>query len=193
MLLDGHDVRTLPQRTLRRGIGFVLQDVFLFAGDVRSNIRLNDPTITDAQVEAAARAVGADAFIRQLPQGYDTVLSERGTTLSTGQRQLIAFARALAFDPAILVLDEATASIDSETEAVIQEALARLSANRTTLVVAHRLSTIQHADRIVVLHRGEVREAGTHAELLLRGGLYHKLWSLQAQSLDTASRPGETA
>lgn len=189
--IDGHDVRDLPQATLRRGIGFVLQDVFLFAGDIRGNIRLNDPGITDAQVEEAARAVGADAFIRQLPQGYDTVLSERGTTLSTGQRQLIAFARALAFDPAILVLDEATANIDSETEAVIQEALARLCAGRTTLVVAHRLSTIQHADRIVVLHKGEIREVGTHAELVARKGLYHKLWRLQFEALE--ARPTERA
>ncbi|MBO9542132.1 ABC transporter ATP-binding protein [bacterium] len=189
--LDGHDVRALPQATLRRGIGFVLQDVFLFASDIRSNIRLNDPTITDAQVEEAARAVGAEAFIRQLPQGYDTVLSERGTTLSTGQRQLLAFARALAFDPAILVLDEATANIDSETEAVIQEALARLCAGRTTLIVAHRLSTIQHADRIVVLHKGEVREVGTHAELLKREGLYHKLWRLQFEALE--AHPAERA
>jgi ABC-type multidrug transport system fused ATPase/permease subunit len=179
--LDGQDVRDLTQASLRRGIGFVLQDVFLFAGDVRGNIRLDHPEISPEAVEEAARAVGADAFIRDLPGGYEAQLTERGSTLSTGQRQLIAFARALAFDPAILVLDEATANVDSETEAVIQEALRRLTAGRTTLIVAHRLSTIQRADRILVLHRGEIRETGTHAELIAREGLYHKLWRLQAE------------
>jgi len=177
--VDGADVRELGQAALRRGIGFVLQDVFLFAGDVQANIRLDHPDITPEQVEAAAQAVGADSFIRALPGGYASKVSERGSTFSTGERQLIAFARALAFDPAILVLDEATAHVDSETEAVIQEALSRLCKGRTTLIVAHRLSTIQHADRIVVLHKGEIREVGTHAQLLARKGLYHKLWRLQ--------------
>ncbi|HEY9854657.1 MAG TPA: ABC transporter ATP-binding protein [Stenomitos sp.] len=177
--VDGEDVRDLGQAALRRGIGFVLQDVFLFAGDVQANIRLDHPDITPEQVEAAARAVGADRFIRALPGGYAAKVSERGSTFSTGERQLIAFSRALAFDPAILVLDEATAHVDSETEAVIQETLSRLCAGRTTLIVAHRLSTIQHADRIVVLHKGEIREVGTHAQLLAQKGLYHKLWRLQ--------------
>lgn len=180
--VDGRDVREYSQASLRRGIGFVLQDVFLFAGDVQGNIRLDHPDITPEQVEAAARAVGADRFIRALPGAYAAKVSEGGSTFSSGERQLIAFARALAFDPAILVLDEATAHVDSETEAVIQEALGRLCQGRTTLIVAHRLSTIQHADRIVVLHKGEIRETGTHAELLARQGLYYKLWRLQVEA-----------
>ncbi len=180
--VDGVDVREFDQAALRRGIGFVLQDVFLFAGDVQSNIRLDHPEITPEQVEAAARAVGADRFIRALPGGYAAPVSERGSTFSTGERQLIAFARALAFDPAILVLDEATAHVDSETEALVQEALSRLTKGRTTLIVAHRLSTIQHADRIVVLHKGEIREVGSHTELLAQQGLYYNLWRLQVEA-----------
>lgn len=183
--VDGVDVRKYAQASLRRGIGFVLQDVFLFAGDVQANIRLDHPEIGPERVEAAARAVGADGFIRALPGGYGARVSERGSTFSTGERQLIAFARALAFDPAILVLDEATAHVDSQTEAVIQEALGRLCRGRTTLIVAHRLSTIQHADRIVVLHKGEIKEVGTHAELLAQEGLYYKLWRLQFEAVAT--------
>lgn len=179
VLIDGVNVQAMDQQALRRSVGLVAQDVFLFTGDIRSNIRLGNPAITDAQIEAAAKAVGADEFIRALPGGYAAPVVERGATLSAGQRQLISFARALAFDPPILILDEATANIDSETEAQIQEALKTLTAGRTTFIVAHRLSTIQHADQIVVLHKGQIREQGTHAELLAKEGLYYKLWRLQ--------------
>ncbi|MCL5045597.1 MAG: ABC transporter ATP-binding protein/permease, partial [Actinobacteria bacterium] len=179
VLVDGADVRTLSQSDLRRHIGLVHQDVFLFTGDVKGNIRLNAPDITDEAIRRAAEAVSADPFIRALPNGYDEPVAERGATLSAGQRQLLAFARALAFDPAILVLDEATASIDSETEMLIQRALRELTRGRTTLIVAHRLSTIQDADQIIVLHKGRIREQGTHQELLARQGLYYKLWRIQ--------------
>ncbi|HYF76073.1 MAG TPA: ABC transporter ATP-binding protein [Symbiobacteriaceae bacterium] len=179
VLIDGRNVKQLAQTDLRRNVGLVAQDVFLFTGDIKSNIRLGNEQITDEQVIAAARAVEADRFIRMLPNGYEEPVVERGATLSAGQRQLISFARALAFDPAILILDEATASIDSETEAVIQRALRTLTKGRTTFIVAHRLSTIQHADQIIVLHKGKIRERGTHAELLEKQGLYYKLWRLQ--------------
>jgi ATP-binding cassette subfamily B multidrug efflux pump len=179
VLIDGVNVKSMAQNDLRRHVGLVAQDVFLFTGDIRSNIRLGNPEITDEQIEAAARAVGADEFIRALPGGYAEPVVERGATLSAGQRQLISFARALAFDPPILVLDEATANIDSETEAQIQSALRTLTQGRTTFIVAHRLSTIQHADQIIVLHKGQIRERGTHAELLAQEGLYYKLWRLQ--------------
>jgi ATP-binding cassette subfamily B multidrug efflux pump len=179
VLIDGVNVKAMAQNDLRRHVGLVAQDVFLFTGDIRSNIRLGNPAITDEQIEAAARAVGADEFIRALPGGYAEPVVERGATLSAGQRQLISFARALAFDPPILVLDEATANIDSETEAQIQSALRTLTKGRTTFIVAHRLSTIQHADQIIVLHKGQIRERGTHAELLAQEGLYYKLWRLQ--------------
>jgi ABC-type multidrug transport system fused ATPase/permease subunit len=157
----------------------VLQDVFLFSQDVGYNIRLGATEIDDARVRAAAQRVGADAFIGRLPRGYDQPLGERGSTLSVGERQLVSFARALAFDPAVLVLDEATSSVDSEIEAKIEAATDELLEGRTSLVIAHRLSTVQNADRIVVMHRGEIREQGTHDELLEAGGLYARLHELQ--------------
>lgn len=179
VLIDGRDVRDWPQAELRRRVGTVMQDVFLFAGDVLGNISLDEPGISREAAERAAVVVGADPFIRRLPKGYDEPVVERGMTLSAGQRQLISFARALAYDPAVLVLDEATASIDSETESALQKAMKAVSADRTTLVVAHRLSTIQDADCIFVMHKGEIREAGRHAELVTRNGLYQRLWQLQ--------------
>jgi ABC-type multidrug transport system fused ATPase/permease subunit len=177
--LHGVDVRRWRRHDLRHRVGTVMQDVFLFAGDIADNIALGEPSIGRAEVERAAEAVGADAFIRRLPAGFDEPVVERGQTLSTGQRQLISFARALAFDPEVLVLDEATASVDSETEAYLQAATRAAARGRTTLVVAHRLSTIQDADRIYVLDHGRVVEAGNHAALLAAGGLYRTLWELQ--------------
>jgi ATP-binding cassette subfamily B multidrug efflux pump len=180
ILLDGVDLRELDQATLRHQLGIVLQDPFLFAGTLAHNIRLNDPTIDDARVREAARRVGAAAFIERLPGGYEHVVRERGAGLSTGQKQLIAFARALAHDPRVLlVLDEATSSVDAETEARISAALRELGRGRTVIAIAHRLSTVQEMDRIVVLHKGRVAEQGTHAELLARRGLYYRLWELQ--------------
>ena len=183
ILVDGVDVRDHEQRALRRRIGVVLQDVFLFSGSIEDNIRLEDHSITDEQVRAAAAYVNAAPFIERLSDGYAHKVGERGCNLSTGQRQLVAFARALAHEPDILVLDEATSSIDTETEMLIQDAINRLldgdGRRRTCIVIAHRLSTIQHADRIVVLHHGEVHEVGTHQELLARGGLYRTLYELQ--------------
>ena len=179
--IDGMDVREIDPRRLRASISVVLQDVFLFTGTVEWNIRLGEERIDRAAVEQAARHVNAATFIERLPDGYESEVLERGATLSAGQRQLLAFARALAFDPAILVLDEATSSVDTETEALIQDALEKLMADRTTIVIAHRLSTIQQADKIIVLHKGEVREVGTHRELLERQGIYHRLYRLQYQ------------
>lgn len=178
VLIDGHDVKDLPQELLRRRVGLVQQDVFLFTGTIRENLKLGQE-LSDEAVERAARLVGAHDFIMRLPEGYETPVAERGATLSLGERQLIAFARALATDPAILILDEATAHIDSESERIIQEALQTVSKDRTTLIVAHRLSTIQHADQIIVMHKGRIHERGTHAELLKQGGIYHSLWRIQ--------------
>ncbi len=157
----------------------MLQDVFLFSGDIAGNISLGRPEITPAIMEEAARRVNAWPFIRALPGGLQERIRERGTNLSTGQRQLLAFARALAYDPTILVLDEATSSVDTETEMLIQDALLTLMRDRTSVVIAHRLSTIEHADRIIVLHHGMVREIGTHAELIEARGIYHRLYQLQ--------------
>jgi len=179
ILFDGVPVSRVPVAELRGRISLVLQDVFLFSEDVRSNIRLGRADITDDAVRDAAVRVGADRFVTRLPGGYAQPLGERGTSLSVGERQLVSFARALAFDPLVLVLDEATSSVDSELEAHIDEALQKLMQGRTSLVIAHRLSTIQSADQILVLHHGEVRERGTHAELLRRGGLYARLYELQ--------------
>ena len=177
--IDGVDIRELDLSSLRRAVGQVQQDVFLFTGDIRGNIRLRNDSISDEAVEEAAKFVGADGFIRALEHGYEEAVTERGSTLSAGQRQLLSFARTLAYDPAILVMDEATANIDTETEALIQDAMDRLMKGRTTIVVAHRLSTIQHADKIMVMHKGRLREEGTHQELLQQNGIYKKLYDLQ--------------
>ena len=176
--IDGVDIAELPAETLRGLIGFVQQDLFLFSGDILRNLVLDAPISAD-RARAAAAEVGADRFIARLPGGYAHMLGERGRSLSVGERQLLSFARALALDPRILVLDEATSSVDAESEARIQEAIARLMAGRTSLVVAHRLSTILHADEILVFHHGEIRERGRHRELLARRGLYQRLYQLQ--------------
>lgn len=188
ILVNGSDIRELSVHELRALIGYVQQDIFLFAGDVASNIRLSNP-LSDEAVTAAAARVGADRIIRRLPDGYRHRLGERGAAVSVGERQLLSFARAIAADPAVLVLDEATSAVDSEVEAEIQRALAVLMKGRTTIAIAHRLSTIVHADEILVLHHGEVRERGTHAALLARGGLYERLYRLQAGTLARALDP----
>lgn len=187
ILVDGVDVREWPVEQLRARFALVLQDVHMFSGTVSSNIRLGREDITDAMVRQAATAVHADRFIQALPQQYETPVAERGATLSVGQKQLLSFARALACDPAVLVLDEATSSIDTETEALIQDALHTLMAGRTVFAIAHRLSTIQDMDRILVLHKGKVRESGTHQELLALGGLYFRLWETRPQMAPAAS------
>ena len=179
VLLDGRDIRDHTQADLRRQMAVVLQDVFLFSGTVRENIGLGNPRISDEAVVEAARRVQAHDFIERLPRGYDTELGERGAILSTGQKQLLSFARALAHDPPILILDEATSSVDAETEALIQEGLDVLFAGRTSIVIAHRLSTIMGSDTIITLHKGRIRETGTHRQLLDRGGIYSKLYRLQ--------------
>ena len=177
--IDGIDIRQLSKKQLRSAIGQMQQDVFIFEGDVAYNIRLNDDDITDAQVKAAAEYVNASHFIEKLPQGYHEPVTERGATFSAGERQLLSFARTLAHNPSILVMDEATANIDTETEILIQEALEKLMVGRTTIMVAHRLSTIQHADCIMVMHKGRICERGTHRELLEQDGIYRKLYELQ--------------
>ena len=179
ILIDGIDIHKIDLDVLRGAIGQVQQDVFIFTGDIKSNISLNNEAISSDDVRRAAEIVNADPFIQKLPHGYDEPVTERGSTLSAGQRQLLSFARTLAYDPKILVLDEATANIDTETETLITQALARLMDGRTTIMVAHRLSTIQHADKIIVMHHGEIKESGTHQELLVKDGLYKKLYELQ--------------
>jgi ATP-binding cassette, subfamily B, multidrug efflux pump len=179
ILIDGVDIQSMRIADLRRNIGLVLQDVFLFSGSISRNITLDDPEISEEQMVEAARLVGADRFIERLSAGYEHDVRERGASLSHGQRQLLSFVRALVYDPAVLVLDEATSSVDTETEVLIEQAMERLMSGRTSIVIAHRLSTIQHADRILVMHRGQIREQGNHQELLALNGLYKKLYELQ--------------
>ena len=179
ILLDGHDIQNLPLGYLRQQIGLVLQEVFLFAGTIAENISLGNPNISSERIQQAAADVNALRFIERLPGKFQEPVIERGNSLSVGQKQLLAFARALAYDPAILILDEATSSVDTETELLIQEALARLMEHRTSLIIAHRLSTIKHVDRIIVLHKGQIREMGTHEELLTLEGIYYRLYQLQ--------------
>ncbi|SFQ44597.1 ATP-binding cassette, subfamily B [Lachnospiraceae bacterium XBB1006] len=184
ILVDGKDIKEYSTNALRGNIGQVQQDVFIFTGDIQSNITLNNPSITWEQMVEAARYVNADGFIQKLPQAYEEPVSERGATFSAGQRQLLSFARTLAYNPSILVLDEATANIDTETESLITEALKRLMEGRTTIMVAHRLSTIQHADKIMVMDKGKIMESGTHQELLAQKGIYYKLYELQLASIE---------
>ncbi|HZI40713.1 MAG TPA: ABC transporter ATP-binding protein [Gemmatimonadaceae bacterium] len=181
--VNGVDIKEMPVDQLRALIGYVQQDIFLFAGDITSNIRLSNP-LTEEQVAVAATRVGADRIIRRLPEGYSHMLGERGASISVGERQLLSFARAIAADPALLILDEATSAVDSEIEAEIQRALAVLMSGRTTIAIAHRLSTIVGADEILVLHHGQVRERGTHRELMAKGGLYERLYRLQTGATD---------
>jgi len=179
ILVDGHDIRTLDKKDLRKFISIVLQDVFLFSGTIKSNISMDNESIPEEKIREAAKLVGADKFIESLPNKYDEIVMERGATLSVGQKQLISFARALAYNPQILILDEATSSIDTESEILIQKAIEKLLVGRTAIVIAHRLSTIQNADKIIVMHKGEIRETGNHQELLAKKGIYYKLYQLQ--------------
>ena len=183
--IDGVDIRALDLTDVRGLFSLVLQDVHLFSGTIAENIRLGNASIDDDRVRRAARAVHAEAFIERLPNGYASAVAERGSTLSVGQKQLLSFARALAFDPRVLILDEATSSVDTETELVIRDALRVLMAGRTTIAIAHRLSTIQDMDKILVLHKGRLRESGTHQELLAQRGIYFKLFELQYQRSDS--------
>jgi ATP-binding cassette subfamily B protein len=182
--IDGQDVREVSVPSLRRAIGYVSQETFLFYGTVRDNIAYGTPGATDAEIRAAAEAAEAHDFIANLPDGYDTMVGERGVKLSGGQRQRVSIARAVLEDPDVLVLDEATSDVDTETELLIQRSLDRLTADRTTFVIAHRLSTVKDADRIVVLEGGEVVERGTHDELIDAGGLYANLWAVQAGEIE---------
>jgi ATP-binding cassette subfamily B protein len=186
ILIDGINIRDVSLSDLRKNIAVVLQDVFLFSGDIKGNVNLGNDEISLEQIKSACRVVGVDKFIDAMPKNYDEEVKERGSTLSVGQKQLLSFARALAFNPKILVLDEATSSVDTETEILIQSAIQKLLSNRTAIVIAHRLSTIQNADTIVVMHKGEIREMGTHQELLLNKGIYHKLYLLQYKEQEAA-------
>lgn len=190
--IDGVDVREIPLDRLRRRFGLALQDVFLFSGTVRDNIAFGQAAISDAEIRAAAAGAHADRFIARLPDGFDSEVAERGATLSAGQRQLLSFARALAFAPDVLILDEATSSVDTDTEASIRDALRRLMTGRTTIAIAHRLSTVQDMDRIFVLHKGELRESGKHQELIARRGIYHTLHQLQYKDKEQ-ERPAPAA
>jgi len=179
ILIDGHNIKDVDKEELRKYISIVLQDVYLFSGTIKSNISMNNENIPFEKIVESAKLVGADKFIEQLPDKYDEIVKERGATLSVGQKQLLSFARALAYDPQVLILDEATSSIDTETEILIQRAIEKLLIGRTAIVIAHRLSTIQNADNIIVMHKGEIRESGNHQELLAKRGIYYKLYQLQ--------------
>jgi ABC-type multidrug transport system fused ATPase/permease subunit len=179
ILIDDINIKDVNVGDLRSHIAVVLQDVFLFSGDVKGNISLGNEAIPFERVKAAAQFVGVDQFIEAMPRQYDEEVKERGSTLSVGQKQLLSFARALAYNPKILVLDEATSSVDTQTELLIQSAIKKLLAGRSSIVIAHRLSTIQSADKIIVMHKGEIRESGTHQQLLALGGIYYKLYQLQ--------------
>ena len=196
ILLDGVDIREMDLQEVRRLFGIVLQDPFLFTGTLESNVKLGTESIDRSAAERALREVGLGPFLNLLPQGIDTPVTERGGTLSVGQRQLVSFARALAHNPKFLILDEATSSVDTKTELLIREALDRLLEGRTSVVIAHRLSTIQHAHRILVFHKGRLREQGSHQELLSIRGIYHRLYQLQYKdqelSLPLAGAPGIT-
>ncbi|MEY9978470.1 ABC transporter ATP-binding protein [Lysinibacillus sp. RC79] len=181
--IDGIDITSVPRQTMREHMGIVLQDPYLFTGTIASNVSLNNPKISREKIETSLKAVGGERVLANLPNGYDEPVIEKGSTLSSGQRQLISFARALAFDPAILILDEATSNIDTETEEIIQHAMDVLKKGRTTFIIAHRLSTIKNADRILVLNQGKIVERGTHDELLVQGGIYEKMYQMQANSL----------
>ena len=187
ILVDGINIESLDKKDLRKYISIVLQDVFLFSGNIESNINLNSENISREKIIEAAKIVGADDFIRQLPNNYEEEVKERGATLSVGQKQLISFARALAYNPQILILDEATSSVDTETEQLIQRAIEKLLVGRTAIVIAHRLSTIQNADKIIVLHKGEIRETGNHQELLAKRGIYYRLYQLQYKDQEVAA------
>lgn len=190
ILIDGVDIRTINNSDLRQHLAIVLQDVFLFSGDIKSNINLGNEAISIDRIKAAARVVGADRFIEAMPHHYDEEVKERGATLSVGQKQLISFARALAFNPKILILDEATSSVDTETELLIQHAIRKLLQGRTSIVIAHRLSTIQRANKIIVMHKGEIREMGTHQQLLALEGIYYKLYRLQYKEQEVVPANG---
>jgi len=177
--IDGTDIKKIKQKELRKYIAIVLQDVFLFSGSIRSNITLGNKDISEQSVLTAIDNVGLSRFINSLPDKLDHPVNERGSTLSVGQKQLISFARALVIDPKILILDEATSSVDTNTEMLIQDAIRKLIEGRTSIIIAHRLSTIQKCDKIIVMHKGEIKEMGTHQELLENNGLYYKLYQLQ--------------
>lgn len=185
--IDGIDITSIPRQLIRQHMGIVMQDPYLFTGTIASNVSLNNPSITRDRVEEALKAVGADRVLSHLEKGMDEPVIEKGSTLSSGQRQLISFARALAFDPAILILDEATSNIDTETEEMIQHAMEVLKKGRTTFIIAHRLSTIKNADRILVLERGVIKEQGTHDQLVAQGGIYSQMYHMQAKSLHMLS------
>jgi ABC-type multidrug transport system fused ATPase/permease subunit len=191
--VSGVDVRDWDLKALRQHIGVVLQDVFLFSGDVRANLALGNPSIPMDRVEQAVQLANAVSFIQRLPEKFDTRVRERGSNFSAGQRQLLSLARVLVFQPEILVLDEATSSVDTETELLIQDALEKVMRNRTCLLIAHRLSTIRNADRIIVLHHGEVREVGSHAELMEKRGIYYRLYQLQYERETVKLATGDTA